>query len=182
MIPLSILVIESDSDRAFMSSLYLQYYPFMFMMAQRYFDQPSDVEDVVSASCEALIRNINTLRSIDQSVLKSYILATTRNTAISSLRHKLCRDKHIVLEVDEDIYQIPVEAVAERRLIISEDIELVLLAIEKLSTRDQDILRMKFYEHMSDYDISVQFGITEGAVRKVIERSRKRLKATLFGR
>lgn len=182
MIPLSIMLIESDADRTYMTDLYQQHYPLMFAMALRYFNQVSDAEDIVSASCESLIRNIDTIRSLEPSALKTYILTTTRNSAISYLRQKRCRDKHIVLAVDEDIFQIPVEAVAERRLIISEDIELVLSAIEKLSTRDQDILRMKFYEHMSDYDISVQFGITEGAVRKVIERSRKRLKATLFGR
>lgn len=181
MIPISIMMIESDSDRAFMSSLYLQYYPLMFKMAHRYFEQPSDVEDVVSASCEALIRNVKTIRTFDQAVLKSYILATTRNTAISCLRQKLCREKYVALEKDEDICQIPVEAVAEKRLMISEDVEMVLSAMEKLSVRDQEILRMKFFEHMTDHDISVQFGITEGAVRKVIERSRKRLKA-MFGR
>lgn len=182
MIPISILMIESDSDRTFMTALYKQYYPLMFMMALRYSDQPTDAEDIVSVSCEALIRNIDTIRPMISSALKSYILTTTRNNAIIYLRQKRCRDKHIVLEADDEPFQIPIEAVAEKRLMIAEDVEMTLSAIAKLPTRDQDILRMKFQDRLSDHDIAVQFGITDATVRKVIERARKRLKVTLFGR
>lgn len=61
MIPLSIMLIESDADRAYMTALYQKHYPLMFVMAMRYVNQLSDAEDIVSNSCESLIKHIDTI-------------------------------------------------------------------------------------------------------------------------
>lgn len=180
MIPLSIMLIESDTDRAYMTALYQKHYPLMFVMAMRYVNQLTDAEDIVSASCEALIKHIDTIRPMSPAVLKTYILTTTRNTAISYLRQQKCRDKHIILKDDEELFKIPVEAVAEKRIVLIEQVEATLQAIETLPERDQDVLRMKFQEHMSDSVIAAHLGISETAVRKTLERARRRLKSLLI--
>lgn len=180
MIPLSIMLIESDADRAYMTALYQKHYPLMFVMAMRYVNQLSDAEDIVSNSCESLIKHIDTIRPMSPSVLRSYVLTTTRNTAISYLRQQKCRDKHIVLKDDEELFQIPVEAIAENRIMLAELVQATLRAIEALPERDQDVLRMKFQERMTDGDIASFLGISEIAVRKALERARKRLKAVLI--
>lgn len=180
MIPLSILLIESDEDRTYMTALYQKHYPLMFTMAMRYVNQIYDAEDIVSTSCELLIKHIDTLRSMPPSALKSYILTTTRNTAISYLRQQSRREKHFVLRDDEDLFQIPVAAIAENRIIFTEHVEATLRAIETLPVRDQDILRMKFQENIADTDIAAFLGISETAVRKALERARKRLKNVLM--
>lgn len=180
MIPVSIMMIESDIDRAYMTALYQKHYPIMYVMAMRYTDQLADAEDIVSASCVALIKHIDTIRPMAPAVLKTYILTTTRNTAISYVRQKNCRDKHIILKDDEELFRIPVEAIAEKRIVLIEQVEATLRAIEALPDRDQDVLRMKFQEHVSDSGIAAHLGISEAAVRKALERARKRLKSLLI--
>ena len=44
-----------------MTALYQKHYPLMFVMAMRYVNQLSDAEDIVSNSCESLIKHIDTI-------------------------------------------------------------------------------------------------------------------------
>ena len=80
MIPMVIMAIESDDDRAYMTVLYERHYPLMLKMAWKYTNELLNVEDIVSDSCTAIIERLDTVRSLNEKAQTKYIVTTVRNT------------------------------------------------------------------------------------------------------
>ena len=88
MMPMVIMAIESDADRNLMAAIYQKHRALMYKTARQYLSQESDVDDVVSDSCVALIQHIDVLRALDEKALRSYITETTRRKAIDLYRKR----------------------------------------------------------------------------------------------
>lgn len=69
--PLSILAIEDDSDRAFMEQLYLDHHAAMKRTARRILHHPEDAEDFVQSVCIALCKKVSLLREMECNSLRS---------------------------------------------------------------------------------------------------------------
>ena len=68
----------------------------------------------------------------------------------------------------------------ERKLSLRQELETVREAIANLPADEQDVLRMKFFRHMTDKEIAARMEIAENRVRVLIMRSRKKLKQMLY--
>ena len=79
MIPMVIMAIESDTDRAYMTDVYMNHRSLMLKVAWRYTNAPSEVEDIVSESCVSLIQHLDSIRSMEEKTLRSYIVTTVKN-------------------------------------------------------------------------------------------------------
>lgn len=180
MIPFVILAIETDEDRAYMTRLYQQESVLMYKIAWEFVSQQSDVDDIVSEICIALINKLDTVRTLSPAVLRSYIATTARNTAIDYVRKRKRYLKQVTLTENEPISQTGYEREIENRIILYEEVEQVLNALQYLSKRDQTVLRMKFFYGQSNTEIADAIQVSENVVRKVIERSRKRLKEIIY--
>ena len=88
--------------------------------------------------------------------------------------------KQVTLTENEPISQTGYEREIENRIILYEEVEQVLNALQYLSKRDQTVLRMKFFYGQSNTEIADAIQVSENVVRKVIERSRKRLKEIIY--
>lgn len=62
MIPMVIMEIESDADRAYMTDVYMNHRSLMLKVAWRYTSEPAEVEDIVSESCVSLIQHLDSIR------------------------------------------------------------------------------------------------------------------------
>ena len=78
MIPMVIMAIESDTDRAYMTDVYMNHRSLMLKVAWRYTNAPSEVEDIVSESCVSLIQHLDSIRSMEEKTLRSYIVTTVK--------------------------------------------------------------------------------------------------------
>ncbi len=181
MIPLSIMAIQPDDDRSWMTALYQRHYPLMYAMAKKYAKQQTDADDIVSQSCEALIRHIDVIRTLPEPALQAYIATTTRNTAINYLRKQQRYEHTIQLTEHDELMQIPREAFAEERVLLSQQVDRVLCAIQTLPERDRDVLRMKYQQQLSDSAMAERLNTSQANVRQLISRARKRLKIALHG-
>lgn len=76
MIPLYILAIEDESDREFMTGLYIQYHRLMYHEIYKLLHDPWATDDVLQAALEKLIDRIGQLREMDRTHLVNYLRKT----------------------------------------------------------------------------------------------------------
>lgn len=181
MLPMAILTMEDEDDRAYMTRLYREYRALMLKTAWDYSRDMGTVDDVVSESCIALIRHLGKLKAMEKGALRAYIVITVRNKAIDELRRQNLRQK-LFIPMDEEAMDSVTEPVAfERKLNLRQEMDAVKEAIEMLPAAEQDVLRLKFFQHMSDREIAARMEIAEPKVRTLIRRARKQLKQMLYG-
>lgn len=178
-LPVAILAITDESDREFMKALYIKYCMTMFRMARSLTDSYQDAEDVVSEACVALIKKIPVLRRLDCNVLEGYIISTVKNAAYMLHRKKNARRE---VDADEVLRFIPDESPTPEELMMQEyTIAELMSAIGRLSEIDQAVIRMKYFEKLSDREIAEALAIQEVSVRSRLTRARQRIRKLLGG-
>ena len=181
LLPMAILTMEDDDDRAYMTRLYREYRALMLKTAWEYSEDSGTVDDIVSESCIALIRHLEKLKAMEKGAIRAYIVTTVRNKAVDELRRQNLRQK-IFVSLDEDaVDSVAGLAAFERKLNLRQEMDAVKEAIAMLPAAEQDVLRLKFFQHLSDKEIAAQMEIPETKVRTLIRRARKQLKQMLYG-
>lgn len=87
MLPICILTIQDEDDRAYMSRLFVQYHRLMYQCTYEVLDDKWATEDAVQTTLLRLIDRIDVVRQLDESKLPGYIAAACRHTAYNVLRH-----------------------------------------------------------------------------------------------
>ena len=182
MIPVAILTIANDSDRAFMEQLYLKYEKLMHKCAFSVLHDIQDADDAVNDTCIKLIRNIEKLRSLTRYTLRTYIVSTINHAAIDIYRERRrVGNKLFYTDSTEDfISAFSDNAInVEDEILLMLDLEELYAAIDRLAPKDANILKWKYLEELSDREIAHMLGISEVGIRMALSRARKRLAALL---
>lgn len=170
------LAIENESDREFVSGLYVQYYPIMKKKAYEITRDISVTDDIIHDAFIKLIDKIPTLRSLSCYKQTSYIVITIKNTAIDHVRKRNTKvDKQFMGEEYDMAETIKDTAMAvEEAYIMSEDSENLGQLLCKLSVRDRDLLYNKYIFELSNKEISDLMDIPINNIRQYLVRARKR--------
>ncbi len=159
-------------DAEFMARLYERYAGLMFATAYGFTARKHEAEDIVSESLVALMRNIDTLRRLDQRPLSAYIVTSVRRSAIGYLSREALRCKKeseaARLSRLPDVDQLP-DGGDQR----------VLRAVNELPPRERACITLKFIADKGIEDIAEETGLPPSSVRKYLSRARKRLKKLL---
>ena len=167
MIPFAILTIESESDRAYMTLIYQRYRALMLKVAWEFTQELADVEDIVSDSCVALIDNLDTLRTLEAHHQRKYIAVTVRRKAIDHIR-RIQRDESRQFTADDDaVIRIPDPESVEKKVLLLEELRQVQKIIHDLPQKQQDILRMRYQQGMSQKDIAEVLQVARSVKRIV---------------
>lgn len=177
--PTMILAIMDDSDRELMKALYIKYHLIMFRMARALTDSQQDADDVVSDACISLIKKIDVLKRLDDSVLEGYIISTTKNAAYTLHRKRNARKEISVEDISSSVDAAT--PAPDVRLLQECTIEELIDALDRLSEDDQAVIRMKYFEKLSDREIAATLGVQEGSVRSRLTRARSRLCGLIGG-
>lgn len=180
MLPMVIMTMEDEDNREYMTRLYRDYQALMLKTAWEYSQDSGTVEDIVSDSCVSLIKHLNQLKAMDKPALRAYIVITVRNKALDDLRRQALRRKKFVTMDENTLDSLEETTSFERKLSLRQEMETVREAIANLPADEQDVLRMKFFRHMTDKEIAARMEIAENRVRVLIMRSRKKLKQMLY--
>ena len=180
MLPMVIMTMEDEDNREYMTRLYRDYQALMLKTAWEYSQDSATVEDIVSDSCVSLIQHLNQLKAMDKPALRAYIVITVRNKALDDLRRQALRRKKFVTMDENTLDSLEETTSFERKLSLRQEMETVREAIANLPADEQDVLRMKFFRHMTDKEIAARMEIAENRVRVLIMRSRKKLKQMLY--
>ena len=176
-LPLSILLIESDADRQFLIDLYLQYRPLMYRIASPFFrGNEAEVEDAVSGAVERLCKKCDTLRQVPCNKLAAYIVTTVRNVCLSRLRQLGMQWRHHIDTADpETIENIPgqddVQGIVFERVFAGD----LLDAFPQLSEKDRQLIRLRHVDRLSYAEICQQMGISQTAARTAVSRAKSKL-------
>ena len=179
-LPLIILVIENDGDRAFMEKLYLDHYRLMRAAARKVLMTGEDADDVVNEALVRLIDKIPLLKALDCYTLRAYIVSAVRNTAINWIIWRDRQAKHAFLMDDDALSCLPSEDEAPDASILQrEDADSVKQAILRLSERDRLALTMKYFDDLSDAEIARALGVGKNSVRPMLMRARRRMREAI---
>ncbi len=170
---LFLTMIDSDEDKSKFEVIYENYRNLMFFVAKKILYSDSDAEDAVQ---DAFIRIINNLDKIEDPKChktKNLIVIITKRIAIDIYRSK---SKYItVSETDElDLNELNNVSSGSEFDKVDENID-ISYAISKLPDRYRDVLLLKYYNDYTDSEIAEILTTSEANVRKLLERSRKKL-------
>ena len=176
-LPLSILLIENDEDRQFMTDLYLQYRPLMYKIASRFFSENyAEMEDAVGSAVERLCKKCDTLMQVECNKRASYIVSTVRNVCLSRLREigrQRCNRDYAPDAEAVDSIPSPedVQGIVFDRVFASD----LLDSFSELSEKDKDLIRLRHIDLLGYDIIAQQVGITEIAARTAVSRAKSKL-------
>ena len=169
-IPLAIMMIENDSDRDFISGLFLKNERSMYLMAMKIVKEHNTACDMVSEACLKMIDKVGYLREIVSSKQTAYILAIVKNTSLSYLRRRRNENKWQVS--DPAAAQDDVDAA----LICEAETEIIRQALSRLKPRYRELLEMKYFAGMSDEEIGRELDLSKGSVRYHLANARRALR------
>jgi RNA polymerase sigma factor (sigma-70 family) len=129
---------------------------------------PERAEDVVQQSFvkayEAMQRDTEALN------LRPWLYRIAHNTALNALRDRGLR--HAELDERLDGVELPDQAL-ER----SQDLRELVVAVQALPERQRDAILLRELEGRSYQEIALALGVTDGAVRQLLNRARNSLRA-----
>lgn len=176
--PITLMMIANDADRNFIESLYLKNARTMYLMAFRIVKDHHVACDIVSEACLKMIDKIDYLHEIKSCKLTPYIISIVRNTALQYLRKQKTEWKHleknfvILLETE-------VESKTDDAIIAEAEIKEVQAAWARISEKNRDLLRMKYFELLDDKAIASELHVAKNSVRAYLTRARRELKDEL---
>lgn len=166
----------NPSDRAFIMEIYQQFYRLMFSTARKYCMDSDVCEEVVQESLLKLIKKAKTLRSMQQSVLASYIVSTTRNTAIDYLKSRDKRNAHNSSLEDEAFSDLEAPNIPlDELMYLVERKEYLAKVFDQLSAEDRQLLEGKYFFDYSDSDLAKMLGCKKSSIRMKLTRARRRV-------
>ena len=173
MIPACILAIENDSDREYMTWLFVRYEKLMYSTIYKILGKPWSTEDALQSCVERLIDKIGTLKKFDEKQLANYIVVACRNTAYNVLRYNSRHEEWSFDELNgqgnnDEVYQI------EEIIIHKDNLSVLAKVWERLDEKNRYLLEAKYILEKSDEEISIDLNVKVGSVRMALTRAKRK--------
>lgn len=164
-------MIDSDSDRDFVSALYKQYEQMLYRVAFNILHNRTDAEDAVQDTFVRIIDNLDKIRNISSNETGFYLVIIVKNISINKINKK---NRHPEVDIDE-LYDIQSDCSVENAMLHKVNSELIRNALFELPDDDYEILFLYLIREYSPSEISELFGISSNTVRQRIFRAKQRL-------
>ena len=164
-------MIDSDSDRDFVSALYKQYEQMLYRVAFNILHNRTDAEDAVQDTFVRIIDNLDKIRNISSNETGFYLVIIVKNISINKINKK---KRHPEVDIYE-LYDIQSDCSVEDTMLQKVDSELIRNALSELPDDDYEILFLYLIREYSPTEISELFGISANTVRQRIFRAKQRL-------
>lgn len=176
MIPIVIMAIEDESDRDYITGLFLKNERGMYAMALKIVKEHHTACDMVSEACLKMIEKIGYLREISVQKQTPYILSIVKNTSLMYLRQRRSENSYLV--DDERILDCVAASQddLDAALISEAESQVIRQALKRLKPRERDLLEMKYFSQLDDEKISRQLRISRNSVRYYLTLARRALK------
>lgn len=177
MIACIIAAIENQSDREFVEALYLENYALMYQKARTILKSHHAAEDAVDTAMLKLIDRIELLRRCSVASRRAYLLSCVRNAAIDMLRRG--KKGYSFVDVNEQLERISDGGSVDEGLMRQAQIHSVACALRRLPDRERELLKMKYFDEMTDGEIAALIGVSRDSLRNRMRRARRKLGALL---
>jgi RNA polymerase sigma-70 factor (sigma-E family) len=159
-----------DADTA-VGVLYASHWSPLVRLATLLTRDASVAEELVQDAFVALHRRWGSLA--DPGAAHGYLRTSVVNASRSALRHRGVQERYRQPAPPEP-------AGPEERAVRSSEDARVLSALRTLSRRQQEVLVLRYYSDMSEYDIAQTLGLSRGAVKSHAHRGLAALRAALL--
>ncbi len=174
-LPFLLLLIENDTDRAFIEHLYAEYGTLMYYQARKICRSDADAQDTVSDALVSIIKKISLLRDMPCNKQKAYIVITVKHLAIDRYRRLQKEDVSWAAEGPDGVS----DTLPDAHLMEQAGIDNIKAAIFSLPEREKDSLMMRYFLNLSEDEIARQWQVRPVTVRVTLSRARQHLKALL---
>ena len=181
MMPYAILAMPEGSGRDFMEILYRSHCRLMYATAWKYTTSPEKADDIVSDSCLALIRNIDTLRTLSERPLRAYIAKTVRHTALNLLARDARTDRRFAHPEEDEYRDLPGQIDIEQKILLQDELDRVWKAVSSLPEKEQLVMQLKYEANLTHEEIAEQTGLSASSVDTYIRRARVKIRAMVYG-
>ncbi len=164
------MTFEDPKDESKFEDLINNYWDTLIRSASKILNNEKDAEDAVQNAFIKLYSNFEKYKAYDDESLVSLLFVMSKNSAIDIYRKNSRFGTYS--ESDENNY-IAISHSSE------EENGCLIDAMAKISSRDRDILMLRFYYEFGIDEIAKQFGISTGGVYKRIERAKEKLKTAI---
>jgi RNA polymerase sigma-70 factor (sigma-E family) len=163
-----------DADDA-VTQLYTAHYASLVRLTSLLVRHSGEAEEIVQDAFVALHAKWRRLRDPDKAL--GYLRQTVVNRARSSQRRHAVADRHA--NASADARRPAVAPSAEQHALSSETRAAVMAALDRLPTRQREVLVLRYYSDLSENDIAETLGISRGAVKSHASRGVAALRTTL---
>jgi RNA polymerase sigma-70 factor (ECF subfamily) len=164
------LVQQAKQDPTAFGQLYDRYVDRIYAYAQRETGDTATAQDVVSATFEKALQNLPQYEWRGTS-FGAWLYKIARN----EIRMQYRRQKWFAPLLDRFFSDVNVEHAVQQQ----EQEDSVLHALKRLSARDQEVLRLHFFEELSHAEISEVLNCSTRNVAVRLHRALKRLRRKL---
>lgn len=174
-----ILALFQGRDEAAIQAVGEKYGSYCAAVAGKILDDPQDVEEVVSDTWLRAWDSIPPNRPVS---LKLYLARIARNLAFDRFRSR-CREKRgggaVVLALEE-LRECAAPGQPGDSLDARELAGAVNTFLKKLPRREREVFLRRYFHLETAPEINRELGISEGNVRAILSRTRKKLRAYLI--
>lgn len=163
-------LIETEADKSKFEEIYDLYKKTMFYVANEILKDYAQAEDVVHTSFIKIINNIDKIDEVNCNKTKGFIVTIVKNTAIDAYRNNKREFEKVERVKDTKAY--------EHTSMINDksDIEIAIL---ELPDKYSVVFSLKYYQCLSDKEISDILKIKPTTVRSRISRGKEKLRQIL---
>lgn len=170
MIPFAILTLADESDREFMTRLYLEHRLLMFSEIKKLVHDQWAAEDLIQDALIKLIDKIELLRTLDKPRLTGYVATTAKNLARNYLR---AQSRAPVQYEDLEENRLRSELDVESLILSGQTVEDLKAIWPKLKPDTRELLERKYILQQNDNEIAEAFSIAPASVRMKLTRARQ---------
>lgn len=163
-----------DGDEAEWRDVVAAHSPWLYVRLLRMTGSPAEAEDALQEALIQAFRKRHQLR--EWAALPGWLGSIASRLCLRRLKR---RRFDVSLESVEAFLPQSAEAGPERRAAAREELERVLLAMQRLSPRQRACLTLAVFEDMKGEDIAAALGLGHGAVRRYIHEARENLRRHL---
>lgn len=153
--------LPTEQERQSFEGLYLRYRSLMLSVARRFLSEPQDAEDAVHQAFLSILKHFHKISDTDCPETRAFVVIIVERKALDILR---VRQKTVPLEEMTQGVEIPLPG----------DNGLTD-ALAKLPARYRQVLLLRFAYGYTTRELAKEFGMTQGAVQKLIWRAKEAL-------
>lgn len=165
----------SPTQKQAVSDLYDSYKGVMAHTVRRLTSVPEEVEDVMQDSLIALMRNIDTISSLNHYKTAAYIVLTVRRTYFNLAK----KERRLRVVPFDDEAEKSSDTLADNTLIDADEKLDVMQLMDALPANDRRILEAWYLEGCSAEQLAKELHCKPASVRAILSRVRKRAEKLL---
>lgn len=171
--PLVILAIQDEDDRAYMEWVFQTYHKLMYYYIMSLLQDPWVADDVMQECVVKLINKINVLRRLSESKRRNYVITTAKNTSISYLRSTAAKKGTSYDDWMKDCVETDQEDNPEELILHQEEIQQLHTVWERLDERSRFVLSGRYILEQSFDEMAKELGVSAASVRMMVTRAKR---------